>query len=354
MYKDGLVSIIIPFHNAEKYLRGCLLCVENQIYKEIEVLFVDDGSTDASTEIVREAQKKDARIRLISIPKSGVSAARNTGIDHATGEYITFWDVDDHPHDDFVSVFVNDLRVHDVDIAICNYTKVYKTGQKVDVLLPWEDRCLTKQEIRNSLIPQMLFIKKDERKYEQIEQTIWGSICRIFTRTSFIRKIEAKFDIDITTREDLLFSLALYGRAENVYIEKKVLYDYMQNTGSAIHKFRENALQENIIFQKKMEAVLKKLQLFEIIRERYDLNKVCAYSGLITTSVRSGKTFKEKITDLKCIRGYFMMENLTDVHSFQLPLKTRAGIFLLRHKMYIFLILSYSLKEKLRALKLGQ
>ena len=354
MYKDGLVSIIIPFHNAEKYLHHCLSCVKNQTYQNIEPIFVDDGSTDASVEIVREAQKKDARIRLISIAKSGVSAARNTGIENATGEYITFWDVDDHPHDDFVSVFVNDLRAHDVDIAICNYTKVYRSGQKVDVLLPWENQCLEKQEIRNSLIPQMIFIKKNERKQKQIEQTIWGSVCRIFTRTSFIRKTETKFDIDITMREDLLFSLVLYGKAKSIYIEKKVLYDYMQNTGSVIHKFRENALQENIIFQKKMEAVLKKLQLFETIRERYDLDKVCAYSGLITTSVQSSKSFKEKITDLKCIKECFMKENLTYIHGFQLPLKTRAGIFLLRHKMYTFLVLSYSLKEKLRALKLGQ
>ena len=210
MCKDGLVSIIVPFHNAEKYLHHCLSCVKNQTYQNIEPIFIDDGSTDASVEIVREAQKKDARIKLISIPKSGVSAARNTGIDQATGEYITFWDVDDHPHDDFVSVFVNDLRVHDVDIVICNYTKVYKTGQKTDVLLPWEDQCLTKQEIRNSLIPQMIFIKKNERKHKQIEQSIWGVVWRIFTYTNFIRKTRARFVLDITTGEDLLFTLELY------------------------------------------------------------------------------------------------------------------------------------------------
>lgn len=349
MCKRDLVSIIIPFYNAEKYLYNCLLCVKNQIYTNIEALFINDGSTDSSVKIIWEAKKKDNRIKLISIPKSGVSAARNIGIEHATGKYVTFWDVDDCPHNDFVSVFVNDLCVHDVDIAICNYSKIYKSAQKIDILLPWENQCLTKQEIRASLIPQMIFVKKNEHKHNQIEQTIWGMVCRIFTYTDFIRKTGAKFELGITMCEDLLFSLELYGNAENIYIEKRILYDYIQNTGSAIHKFRENALYENSEFQKKMEALLKKLQLFESIKERYDLSKMCAYSSLITVSVRSGKPFKEKINNLKLIRKCFMEENLTD--DSQLRLKTKIGIFLLRHKMYTFLIVSYALKEKLRTLK---
>lgn len=289
---------------------------------------------------------------MISIAKSGVSAARNTGIENATGEYITFWDVDDHPHDDFVSVFVNDLCVHNVDIAICNYTKVYRSGQKIDVLLPWENQCLKNQEIRNSLIPQMIFIKKNERKHKQIEQSIWGAVWRIFTYTSFIRKTGARFALDITTGEDLLFTLELYGKAENIYVEKKVLYDYMQISGSALHKFRENALEENFAFQKKIEAIVKKLHLYESTKERCDLNKICSYSGLITVSVHSGKTFEETVNDLKLIRKNFMEEDLTDGYYSKLAPKTNIGIFLLRRKMYAFLLVSYSLKEKLRTLRL--
>ena len=351
-----LVSIIIPFYNAEKYLHHCLSCVKNQTYQNIEPIFVDDGSTDASAEIVREAQKKDARIKLISIPKSGVSAARNTGIENATGEYITFWDVDDHPHDDFVSVFVNDLRVHDVDIAICNYTKVYRSGQKIDVLLPWKNQCLKKQEIRSSLIPQMLFMKKSERKYKQREQSIWGSVWRVFTYTSFIRKTGTKFELGITMSEDLLFTLELYGKAENIYVEKSVLYDYVQNSGStirsAINKFRQNVLDENFVFAKKKEAVLKKLHLYESTKERYDLDKMCSYSMLITILARSDETFREKIDNLKFIRKHFIEEKFPDDLYSQLALKTRTGLYLLKHKMYVPLILVYSLKEKLHSLRL--
>ena len=352
MYKDGLVSIIIPFHNAEKYLHHCLSCVKNQTYQNIEPIFVDDGSTDASVKIVREAQKKDARIRLISIAKSGVSAARNTGIENATGEYITFWDVDDHPHDDFVSVFVNDLRAHDVDIAICNYTKVYRSGQKIDVLLPWENQCLKKQEIRNSLIPQMIFMKKSERKYKQSEQSIWGAVWRIFTYTSFVRKTGAKFELDITMGEDLLFALELYGRAENIYVEKNILYDYIQNSGSALNKFRKNALDEDFLFAKKKKAILKKLHLYESTKDRYDLNTMCSYSSLIAVSARSSETFREKIDNLKFIREYFIEEKVPDDLYSQLALKTKAGLYLLKRKMYVSLILVYSLKEKLHSLRL--
>ena len=90
-----LISVIVPVYNAEKYLRECLDSIVNQTYKNIEIILVDDGSTDGSGAICDEYADKDVRIKVYHIPNGGASNARNLGIDNADGEYLMFVDSDD-------------------------------------------------------------------------------------------------------------------------------------------------------------------------------------------------------------------------------------------------------------------
>ena len=94
-----MVSVIIPVYNVEKYLRRCLDSVVGQTYKDLEIILVDDGSTDGSTEICEEYAKKDSRIRFLRKQNGGLSSARNAGLLVATGEYVTFVDSDDYIED---------------------------------------------------------------------------------------------------------------------------------------------------------------------------------------------------------------------------------------------------------------
>lgn len=91
-----LVSVIIPVYNVEKYLARCLDSVVAQTYQNLEIILVNDGSTDASGEICRQYGQSDSRIRLFTQENQGLSAARNTGLDHMNGEYIVFVDSDDY------------------------------------------------------------------------------------------------------------------------------------------------------------------------------------------------------------------------------------------------------------------
>ena len=97
------ISIIIPIHNVEKYLKRCLDSVEKQIYTNLEIILINDGSTDNSLEIAEEYAKKDSRIKIYSEANHGLSAARNLGLKQVTGEYITFIDSDDYVSNDYVS-----------------------------------------------------------------------------------------------------------------------------------------------------------------------------------------------------------------------------------------------------------
>jgi len=102
---NPLISIIIPVYNVESYLKDCLESVINQTYKNLEIIIINDGSQDNSKEICYNYAKKDSRIKLINKKNEGVSAARNTGMDLATGEYISFIDSDDYIDNDMIEIF---------------------------------------------------------------------------------------------------------------------------------------------------------------------------------------------------------------------------------------------------------
>ena len=100
--KNKLVSIVVPIYNVEKYLKRCVNSLLNQTYKNIEIILVDDGSTDSSGAICDQYKPKDNRIVVVHKSNGGLSDARNTGIDMARGEYIAFVDSDDYIHEDYI------------------------------------------------------------------------------------------------------------------------------------------------------------------------------------------------------------------------------------------------------------
>lgn len=116
--RQELVSIIIPVYNAEKYLEAALESARTQSYQNIEILLIDDGSTDSSPVICDTYAKKDSRFRVIHQKNSGPSAARNRGIDEAKGEYLTFFDNDDLLHKDFVKILYDLCVENGCDIAL--------------------------------------------------------------------------------------------------------------------------------------------------------------------------------------------------------------------------------------------
>jgi len=117
---DTLVSIIVPVHNTENYLEECLDSLINQTLNEIEIIVVNDGSTDNSLKILEDYSKKDNRIKLINKENEGQSVARNVGLKHATGEYIAFVDSDDYIDLDAYEKLYYFMKVADTDMVVCN------------------------------------------------------------------------------------------------------------------------------------------------------------------------------------------------------------------------------------------
>ena len=131
---EPLVSVILPVYNVENYLSKCVDTVIGQTYKNIEIILVDDGSTDKSGEICDEYAAKDSRVKVIHQKNGGVSSARNTGIDASRGDYIGFIDSDDAIDPDMYSILLNEALSHDSDISCCLMDTVSIDGNVSSVI----------------------------------------------------------------------------------------------------------------------------------------------------------------------------------------------------------------------------
>ena len=116
--KDILVSIVIPVYNAEIYLKKCINSILTQTYKNIQIILVNDGSTDNSAKICEDFLKKDNRIKLINKTNGGVSSARNMGIYNCEGDYIVFVDSDDWIDSRHIEYLVNPIFIEDYELQI--------------------------------------------------------------------------------------------------------------------------------------------------------------------------------------------------------------------------------------------
>ncbi|MBR4607518.1 MAG: glycosyltransferase family 2 protein, partial [Lachnospiraceae bacterium] len=120
MNKDNLISVIIPVYNSENYLARCLYSILNNTYQEIEIICVNDGSTDESVQILAEYVKKDNRISIINKENGGLSSARNAGMKKCKGKYVTFIDSDDWVHPQYFEFLLFAMQKYDSDAVICS------------------------------------------------------------------------------------------------------------------------------------------------------------------------------------------------------------------------------------------
>ena len=144
--QEKTISLIIPVYNVEKYLARCLDSVINQTFKDLEIICIDDGSTDNSSDILQNYALKDERIVVIRQANAGLSAVRNVGISRAKGEYICFIDSDDWIDFDFCEKLYNSAEKHSADIAVAGIIRACRFKRKYFLRFEEEKVSLDLQE----------------------------------------------------------------------------------------------------------------------------------------------------------------------------------------------------------------
>jgi glycosyltransferase involved in cell wall biosynthesis len=211
------ISIIVPVYNVEKYLDKCVKSLLNQTYNNIEVILIDDGSTDSCYVMCDDYAKNDQRVKVIHKPNGGLSDARNTGMLEAIGEYLLFVDSDDYIDLDSCERFINVLADNSPDILAANAKKI--NNQKVFIMQHYSK---TAGEMVNG--KQYL---KDELKHG----TMYMAACLNLYRRTFLLNNELKFKVGLL-HEDELFTPQAFLQAANVIGTDIVFYNYLIREGS--------------------------------------------------------------------------------------------------------------------------
>ena len=211
-----MISVIVPVYNVEKYFDACINSIISQTYKELEIILVDDGSTDSSGRLCDQYAKKDSRIKVIHKENGGVSSARNTGIDIATGEYITFVDADDYI---------------DANMYETLYEMAIKTGAEI-VECDFVYRKVP-ENVKNQVY-EISGLKALEKLYS--DDTEYGiltvSPCNKIFKRDIVSNI--RFKVGCSIAEDRDFILRVFFHTEK-YVKYNVpLYYYVPSEGSAM------------------------------------------------------------------------------------------------------------------------
>ena len=127
---EELISVIVPIYKVEHYLPKCIDSIIHQTYQNLEIILVDDGSPDNCPEICDEYAKRDKRIKVVHQENGGLSAARNSGVEMANGEFLCFVDSDDYIHPKMYEILYKNLKKFKADISICDYNVVFENQNK--------------------------------------------------------------------------------------------------------------------------------------------------------------------------------------------------------------------------------
>lgn len=212
------VTIIVPAYNTEKYINKCLTSLINQTYKNIEIIVVNDGSTDNTNEIVENFAYSDDRIKLFNIENSGVSNARNFAIKNSTGNYIAFVDSDDYISSNYIEIMLSCALENNLDLVCCNFQKISenKTQKKYKIKK-------VKTKIYN--------------KTEYLKEIFTGNLLTFALTTSKIYKKELmnEFIGNIVHGEDILYNYYYLQKIDKAGYLNLKLYTYVTRKNSAVN-----------------------------------------------------------------------------------------------------------------------
>lgn len=284
-----VISIIVPIYNIEKYLARSLDSLINQTYPHLEFILVNDGSKDNSLAICQEYAKKDRRIKVIDKVNEGVSAARNTGLEVATGSYIGFIDPDDWIEPHMYEQLYNHIKKWDSPVCLCNYFKDSKK-KSVPKMFNFKDEILEGKSIIEKLVNNMVGMPDLMTTYVCVMGCVWRGLFK----KEFLDDHQIRFVPGVSIMEDLVFMVQTLLKCQTVAIAHGIYYHYVQNPSSVLHTYNKRLWEDQIKVYELLEKSFIEVGLEEEMRNRLDFR----YIGMVLSAIKN-ETYMKKDSDLK-------------------------------------------------------
>lgn len=340
MANKTTISVIMPVFNAEKSLKKSVDSVLDQSFKELELIMIDDGSTDSSGKICDDYALVDKRIKVIHQKNSGVSNARNTGIKVAKGEYIIFLDSDDEMDLNLIEDNLKIIEKYNSDVLIFNFRYSFPD-----------------HSIDNEYTQDGVFFGDDKKFFDEkiekvVEKELMNAPWNKIIRRDLIQKNKLVFDERFSIFEDAIFSLSVCANAKTLCINSKIYHSYnIWETGSLRTRWSESrflAMKEyyklEIKYCKKYKNNHKQVLFFG----SNFCNSLFAYMQLV--SVSKELSYQKKREQIKAVCNDNLVRNIL-LHqkvNRDLGINKKTIRFFVKTKMVGMIILLYKLKHKVR------
>lgn len=322
-----LISVIIPVYNVSVYLRQCLDSVINQSYSQLEIILVNDGSTDDSLEICEEYQALDPRIKLINQKNIGLSGARNTGIDCAQGNYILFVDSDDWIDLETCQLLVDNVKRTNADVVLFSYVKEFSNHSEEKFILDG-DLIFREEESRN-IHRRIIGLYEEELAHPENADSIvtaWGKLYK----TDLIKRNEIYFiDCKLIGTEDMLFNTYCFKYVKTLSNIHRCLYHYRKNNQTSLTSvYKTNLFNQWHTLYSMLEEFLE--------REQLDLKFQQALNNRISLGI-IGLGLNELYADKSLYAKYVNLKKILSNKRYQTAVKDlKLNYFPIHWKLFFF------------------
>lgn len=342
------ISVVIPVYKVENFLDRCVQSVINQTLQDIEIILVDDESPDSCPQMCDEYAKQDNRIKVVHKKNEGLGFARNSGLDVAKGEYVTFLDSDDFVELNAYEILYNEACTNQLDICYfqhCRYldngTKIYKKNLVEEV-----EYIETNNDVQKFLL-NMVGAHPTERKPRDYSM----SVCMGIFKLDIIKNCNIRFvsEREIAS-EDLIFHLNLLPRIRKIGILPNVFYNYYINPESITTTYNE-------------QKYLRLIKCIDVVKEFLDRSfEYSTYHGHYYSQIlriykvilkfeslneNTSKADKKKRIAEICSHSQ-LTELYTDKIVNKYPLRERLFIFCMKHRISSFFLITYKCRTKLK------
>lgn len=344
------ISIIVPVFNVENYLRRCVDSLINQSCPNLEIILVDDGSTDASGGICDEYSKKIANVRAVHKENGGLASARNEGLKYAHGEYVAFVDSDDWLEHETYRVLYEKCQEYYPDILNYGYQKVY--GKRI-IHREWAvfpEGVYDSNQIRSVILPDSIARQK---AFDQVNLPVQLSACMCIYRRSFLIDNGFEFESERTVlSEDWLFNIACLCYAERMVILHDCFYNYYTRSTSLSQSYKKNAYEcRCVLFQRYKEVLQHRGRENEQISERLRNFWLEAIYGCYIIELNAPTWNKDARTRLNMLCAdpeFCTFAGMMNRHN--CTLKGLVFCFIAKYRLHGIMRFVYGMKRKLQYL----
>jgi len=347
------VSIIIPVYNAEKYLERCVRSLMNQTLEEIEIILVDDSSTDSSLQLCNSFSEEDNRIKVIHKENEGAGKARNTALKLATGEYIGFLDADDYvEHNMFQTLYEKAVSCH-ADLVMSGVLFVdgamfSKEGECVRKSYFSEDTHFDTEESLKELQMGIVGALPEDADDSKYGMSIWKNLFRheIIQRNNLTFQSEREM-----LSEDALFMVDYISCIRKATGIREAFYYYCRNEDSISKSYKQDRFEKSLVFVNEVEKRFQKeipQKTYQIYIDRF-WQAMCRV--LCSQEIMHAKDNRIRYQDLKNRLKEICTHRLTvrTLRSYplgKLPLKQRVFAYAMKYRLYFLLKILVELRSK--------